>query len=754
MLIAPRRPQSLNLSVVWPSSWLRIRGRQICSLAGRALGVCPSTGKFRNPWATITFLLAALGAVDLSPARAGLTPAEVVVVVNGGSLNSRTLANHYVALRKIPALNVVVLENVPNSEVISVDDFRNKILRPLLTEIENRKLMSHVQCVAYSADFPTGIDISEDVKELELHTLYTKIASINALTYSYASVLAANPAYLHLDSNFYARRPLDTYFTSPGGQSTKDQWLEIERLRALEQHAEAADALEKIVADHPHQFPMAYLAAAEAAMGGDNPRAIRLLEQAISKGWTSANYLANDERFDALREDSEFQVLEYLLDASVRELQPATGFDARTAWTPNGVPVRDPKAVNEKKFGMTYLLSVVLGVTRGSGTTLAEAIAALERSSQADFTHPQGGFYFCLTADVRTTTRKWGFIGAVDDLKQMGYEAEIVPDALPMNKSSVLGAQLGTASFDWSSSGSQFVPGALADNLTSLGGVMTSGSGQTKLTELIKAGAAGSSGTVTEPYALQAKFPHPQMYVYYARGASLAEAFYLSVTGPYQLLIVGDPLCQPFSNAPQPSIDTRLRTIQPKESVYFDTPSSGQRYLDWLDSGKKAAERTEPLAPTAVGVLLDGASPKTAAINSRLEIRFAGFPPGFHEIGLRFAADDPFEQRSAQFVPVWIGAPDTVRLALPGLQQGTAEDVPSVSLQSTDSLSAKITAKEGERVSLWHDHEQLAVSDGTNAELSVPLIQLGMGPVRLQAKVELADGKLAAGQPFWIQIAP
>ena len=38
--------------------------------------------------------------------------------------------------------------------------------------------------------------------------------------------------------------------------------------------------------------------------------------------------------------------------------------------------------------------------------------------------------------------------------------------------------------------------------------------------------------------------------LHYARGCSLAESFYQSISGPYQLLIVGDPLCQPWAVLP------------------------------------------------------------------------------------------------------------------------------------------------------------------------------------------------------------
>ena len=75
---------------------------------------------------------------------------------------------------------------------------------------------------------------------------------------------------------------------------------------------------------------------------------------------------------------------------------------------------------------------------------------------------------------------------------------------------------------------------------------MSEGAGQTPLSALLAAGAAGASGTVTEPYAIQQKFPSPFIQWHYAQGCTLAESFYQSVAGPYQLLVAGDALCAPW----------------------------------------------------------------------------------------------------------------------------------------------------------------------------------------------------------------
>ena len=243
-------------------------------------------------------------------------------------------------------------------------------------------------------------------------------------------------------------------------------------------------------------------------------------------------------------------------------------------------------------------------------------MASLRRAAAADFTHTGGVFYFSDTSNIRSQTRQPLFAESVAALTDMGFAAEIIGTTLPRRKPSVLGAQLGSANFDWSKSGSTLVPGSIADNLTSFGGVMTMPSSQVKLTELIKAGAAGSSGTVTEPFSLAFKFPTPYLYVHYAQGATLAEAFYQSVFGPYQLLIVGDPLCQPFSNAP----NHPLTPVHAKSNPTVRSASSRARTDRRMPTGRTcqshAASDPAP-GPARIAVQIDGFSLQVARFNRR-----------------------------------------------------------------------------------------------------------------------------------------
>jgi hypothetical protein len=223
--------------------------------------------------------------------------------------------------------------------------------------------------------------------------------------------------------------------------------------------------------------------------------------------------------------------------------KPSLGFRSSWKFGPQGQLV--------EKEGSSYMLSTMLGMTYGRGNTVPEVLNYLQRSVQADGTHPRGTIYFMKNNDIRSTVRDGLFPDAVEDLKKLGVEAKILPGTLPLNRPDVQGVCMGTSDFDWKASGSVILPGALCEHFTSWGGCMEKTDQQTPLTEFLRYGAAGASGTVTEPFATWQKFPLPQIQVHYARGCTLAEAFYQSVFGPYQLFIVGDPLCRPWANIPK-----------------------------------------------------------------------------------------------------------------------------------------------------------------------------------------------------------
>lgn len=102
----------------------------------------------------------------------------------------------------------------------------------------------------------------------------------------------------------------------------------------------------------------------------------------------------------------------------------------------------------------------------------------------------------------------------------------------------------------------QWLPGALADHLTSSGGQLPDGAGQTSVLDWLEGGATASYGAVSEPCNHVAKFPHPAVLLaQYMQGASALEAYWRSVAWPAQGVFVGEPLAAPFAlpDRPQPA---------------------------------------------------------------------------------------------------------------------------------------------------------------------------------------------------------
>ena len=93
-----------------------------------------------------------------------------------------------------------------------------------------------------------------------------------------------------------------------------------------------------------------------------------------------------------------------------------------------------------------------------------------------------------------------------------------------------------------------WVPGAVADHLTSFGGRLDAKNGQMSAVEWINSGATASYGSVSEPCSHPQKFPHPQLLLlHYLQGATVLEAYWKSVAWPQQGVFIGEPLAAPFA---------------------------------------------------------------------------------------------------------------------------------------------------------------------------------------------------------------
>ncbi|HTR40936.1 MAG TPA: TIGR03790 family protein, partial [Pseudomonadales bacterium] len=190
--------------------------------------------------------------------------------------------------------------------------------------------------------------------------------------------------------------------------------------------------------------------------------------------------------------------------------------------------------------GYSFLTTMITA----DSLSLAEQL--VNQGVASDGTFPQSPVILAKSSDPARNIRYTSFDNAVFNVNIRG-----VSSILRSNTDSVswpngcLGYETGLAQFTVPQN--TFVSGAIADNLTSFGGIIFGANSQTNLLAFIDAGAAGSYGTVAEPSADPQKFPNPQVYFYQARGFSLAESYYQSVNVPYLGLMVAEPLAAPFA---------------------------------------------------------------------------------------------------------------------------------------------------------------------------------------------------------------
>ncbi|TWT85379.1 hypothetical protein Pla123a_01860 [Posidoniimonas polymericola] len=412
----------------------------------------------------------------------------------------------------------------------------------------------------------------------------------------------------------------------------------------------------------------------------------------------------------------------YVPDAGVQDLArcaeaanaPTQGFRGRYAWRRGGKREADPSK------GPRYFLSCMLGVRHEMGNTVEEIAHCLITATSADASRPRGTFYFARNKDVRSTTRHKCFDAVAAALREDGAMAEVTTGMLPKAAQDVVGLTTGFRKQDVAGAGMRILPGAICDNLTSFGGITDKDLGQTLLTSFIRAGAAGASGTVTEPLAIQAKFPLPTIHLHYFRGCSLAEAFYQSVAGPYQLLVVGDPLCQPWADPPD---------------------CDAFNLVD--DKLVKGPLEIKPRLSSAAGLCelyvdgrLQGALPR----GGKISLDSTKLTDGSHEIRLVAVRNDPIETRGRFTVRVDVRNTAAEPIAL--------SSTPERRVGVDQTLELRVDG-DASRYVIQQNSRTIGQAQGTPAVLRIEAAELGQGPVALAAE-DPVSGRRSA--PIWVWV--
>ncbi|MCE9603372.1 MAG: hypothetical protein K8U03_00545 [Planctomycetia bacterium] len=414
---------------------------------------------------------------------------------------------------------------------------------------------------------------------------------------------------------------------------------------------------------------------------------------------------------------------EYLLFTSNGYFRPATATDAPATHGFRSWYGWDAGHRLLEAGGEHYLLAAMLGVTAGRGNSTDEVVQMLARSAEADYSRPTGTIYFAENSDIRSKTRLPLFAKAGAEIRREGVAAEIFSGIAPTNKADVAGAMLGSPDFSLRETRSKLLPGAIGEHLTSHGGMLNEGAGQTPISEWVRAGSALTSGAVWEPYAVPQKFPSAYMHLHYVRGCSAGEAYYQSISGPYQMLVLGDPLCRPWA---------RRATIE-VAGLDSTKPASGQVTLvptAKFDDGDEASAFELYIDGMLFGATRPGG---TFTFDSRT------LADGRHELRIMAIGSETIETRSGIVVPLDVVNHDG-KLALKRVGIGTVRWGERLEIEIENSgfvAPASIVVAQGSRLIAQF-------IDATSRRIRLDPRLLGSGPVTLQAYAVSQAGPIAS----------
>jgi uncharacterized protein (TIGR03790 family) len=253
-----------------------------------------------------------------------------------------------------------------------------------------------------------------------------------------------------------------------------------------------------------------------------------------------------------------------------------------------------------------------------TSTSLDQAKAVVDHGLASDSTFPTQTVILGESSDPFRNVRYINFDDAIFSVRlRTNYSILQTNLDSPLGLSNMLGYLNGH--YQFTISPNAFVPGAMADSLTSYGGVIFGPNDHTTLLAFINASASGSYGTVVEPCNYLEKFPAPQNYFYQARGFSLAECYYQSVANPYQGLLVGEPLAAPFS---RPATGTW-------NTLPYNARLSGVTNLSLQFNGSDRQHPVQLVDLFLDGTFLQSVTNITPTPNNLIYVAVNGFPTNY-----------------------------------------------------------------------------------------------------------------------------
>ena len=191
-----------------------------------------------------------------------------------------------------------------------------------------------------------------------------------------------------------------------------------------------------------------------------------------------------------------------------------------------------------------------------AGLTAEDVYKLIDRGVAADNTYPSATGYLMRTTDVARSVRfpqfefaktTWAYPGGLA-LEYIDNSGGGGLDYIE-GKTDVLFYLTGLADVPQIATNT-YLPGAVADHLTSYGGIIPQNGGQMSIVRWLEAGATASYGTAFEPCNYTDKFPNAlALLPHYFRGETVIEAYWKSVNWPGEGVFVGEPLARPWGDA-------------------------------------------------------------------------------------------------------------------------------------------------------------------------------------------------------------
>lgn len=181
-----------------------------------------------------------------------------------------------------------------------------------------------------------------------------------------------------------------------------------------------------------------------------------------------------------------------------------------------------------------------------AGSSLAQVKAMIDRGVASDASVPQEATAYLMSTSDRNRNVRSRRYPVIETMLSDRVDIEIIQADMLRDKHDVMFYFTGLKQVEAIDSNT-FLPGAVADHLTSAGGRLFGGR-QMSILEWLDAGATASYGTVVEPCAFTQKFPNPGIVIErYTDGESLVEAYWKSVAWPGQGVFVGEPMATPYA---------------------------------------------------------------------------------------------------------------------------------------------------------------------------------------------------------------